>query len=375
MANVIYSAITSLDGYVEDSDNAFDWAAPDEEVHTFVNHLERSVGTYLYGRRMYETMLYWETAQTVPDQPMAALDFAEIWQAADKVVYSQTLNNVSSARTRIERDLNPEAVLKLKSTAVADITVGGAATCRPGHPGRVGRRAATPPCPCRRGRRQASLTRQRAPRAGTARRTTLRRRCRLPPLQHRTLRGATRASSGWVSVARHVRPLTVCWVAGTVRSAPVKRMGAAFIPAKSGESPGAVPQRLCPQARGRARSPGVDVDVSALGGRAARAGPVRFPQELPALGSPTARRTDARGRSNRTTAADQPRAEPQRVGTARRYGRRGRSGEYARLGDLRVRRPAPPLPLQGPGFGAWRGPYRVDPRRSPRFRCRSHLRH
>jgi dihydrofolate reductase len=95
MAKLIYSAITSLDGYVSDEDGSFDWAAPDEEVHSYVNDLERPVGTYLYGRRMYEVMVYWETAHTLADQPPVVLDFAEIWQAADKVVYSRTLETLS----------------------------------------------------------------------------------------------------------------------------------------------------------------------------------------------------------------------------------------------------------------------------------------
>ncbi len=125
MAKLIYSAITSLDGYVADEDGNFDWAEPDEEVHSFVNDLERSVGTYLYGRRMYEVMVYWETAPDLADQPPFVQDFAEIWQAADKIVYSKTLETVSSARTRIERDFDPEAVRQLKAQAGRDITVGG----------------------------------------------------------------------------------------------------------------------------------------------------------------------------------------------------------------------------------------------------------
>jgi dihydrofolate reductase len=125
MAKLIYSAMTSLDGYVADADGKFDWAAPDEEVHSFVNDLERPVGTYLYGRRMYEVMVYWETAHTLADQPPVVLDFAEIWQAADKIVYSRTLETVSSARTRIERDFDPDAVRQLKAQAVRDLTVGG----------------------------------------------------------------------------------------------------------------------------------------------------------------------------------------------------------------------------------------------------------
>jgi len=125
LAKLIYSAITSLDGYVADEDGNFDWAAPDEEVHTFVNDLERPVGTYLYGRRMYEVMVYWETAHTLAGQPPFVRDFAAIWQAADKIVYSRTLQRVSSARTRIERDFDPEAVRQLKARAGRDLTVGG----------------------------------------------------------------------------------------------------------------------------------------------------------------------------------------------------------------------------------------------------------
>jgi dihydrofolate reductase len=125
MAKLIYAAIASLDGYVADVDGNFDWAAPDEEVHAFVNDLERSVGTYLYGRRMYETMVYWETAQTMADQSPIEQDYTAIWQAADKVVYSTTLEKVSSARTRIERNFDADAVRRMKAEASADITTGG----------------------------------------------------------------------------------------------------------------------------------------------------------------------------------------------------------------------------------------------------------
>jgi dihydrofolate reductase len=125
LAKLIYSAITSLDGYVADEDGSFDWAAPDEEVHRFVNDLERRVGTYLYGRRMYEVMVYWETAHTVADQPPFIQDFAEIWQAADKIVYSKTLETASSARTQIERHFDPDAVRQMKAQAGREITVGG----------------------------------------------------------------------------------------------------------------------------------------------------------------------------------------------------------------------------------------------------------
>ena len=120
---LIYSAIASLDGYVEDESGKFDWAAPDDEVHAFVNDLERSVGTYLYGRRMYETMVAWES---IDDGQPFMRDYAEIWRAADKVVYSRSLESASSARTRIERDFEPDAVRRLKETAGADISIGGA---------------------------------------------------------------------------------------------------------------------------------------------------------------------------------------------------------------------------------------------------------
>ena len=125
MGKLIYSVIASLDGYVADTRGNFDWAAPDEEVHRFVNDLERPVGTMLFGRRMYETMVYWETAHTRPGQQPFELDFARIWQAADKVVYSRTLKQVSSARTRIERDFHPDAVRQLKTAAQGELSVGG----------------------------------------------------------------------------------------------------------------------------------------------------------------------------------------------------------------------------------------------------------
>jgi dihydrofolate reductase len=125
MAKLIYTAITSLDGYVADADGNFDWAEPDEEVFTFVNDLERPIGTYLYGRQMYEVMVSWETFPTTADQSPVERDFAELWQAADKIVYSTTLESVSSTRTRIERVFDPEVVRQWKATAVRDITVSG----------------------------------------------------------------------------------------------------------------------------------------------------------------------------------------------------------------------------------------------------------
>ncbi len=126
MAKLIYSAITSLDGYTEDAEGKFDWAEPDDEVHAFVNDLERSVGTYLYGRRMYETMVFWESPPELTAQPAFVQDFAGIWQRADKIVYSKTLQTVTSAKTLIEREFDPEAIRQLKAKAGADLSVGGA---------------------------------------------------------------------------------------------------------------------------------------------------------------------------------------------------------------------------------------------------------
>ncbi len=125
MAKLIYSAITSLDGYIEDKEGNFEWGMPDEEVFRFVIELERPVGTYLYGRRMYETMVYWETVQAVADQPPHIREFTELWQAADKIVYSKSLETAASARTRIEREFDPEAIQEMKATREGDITVGG----------------------------------------------------------------------------------------------------------------------------------------------------------------------------------------------------------------------------------------------------------
>jgi dihydrofolate reductase len=125
MAKLIYSAITSLDGYVADEDGNFDWAEPDEDVHTVVNELERPIGTYLYGRRMYEVMVAWEDPGLGAGKPAFVQDYAEIWRAADKIVYSTTLETVSSARTRIERAFDPEAVRALKASAGRDISIGG----------------------------------------------------------------------------------------------------------------------------------------------------------------------------------------------------------------------------------------------------------
>ena len=124
MARLIYTAIASLDGYVTDERGNFDWAAPDEEVHQFVNDLERSTGTYLFGRRMYEVMVVWETLP-LDDEPAVMRDYAKIWRAADKVVFSKTLVNATSARTRIEREFDPEAVRQMKAASSRDLGIGG----------------------------------------------------------------------------------------------------------------------------------------------------------------------------------------------------------------------------------------------------------
>src|SRR5580700_9473794 len=126
MAKLIYSMLMSLDGYTEDEHGRFGWGAPENgEVHSYINQLASAFGTYLYGRRMYETMVYWETAHTVRDQPRFVLDFARQWQAAEKIVYSRTLAEPRSARTRIEREFDPDAIRRLKSDATHDITVDG----------------------------------------------------------------------------------------------------------------------------------------------------------------------------------------------------------------------------------------------------------
>ena len=125
MAQLIYSAIASLDGFTADQNGNFDWAQPGEEVHAFINDLERSVGTFLYGRRMYETMAVWETDPILATQSEVMADFAHIWQAADKIVFSKTLQRASTGRTRIERKFDPEAVRRIKASAGSDLTVGG----------------------------------------------------------------------------------------------------------------------------------------------------------------------------------------------------------------------------------------------------------
>lgn len=125
MARLIYSAITSLDGYTEDMDGNFDWAMPDVEVHSFINNLERSAGTHLYGRRMYETLTVWETDPNLATEAPHLRDYAEIWQAADKVVYSRTLESVPTRKTQIQRDFDPAAIRQMKESLEKDILIGG----------------------------------------------------------------------------------------------------------------------------------------------------------------------------------------------------------------------------------------------------------
>lgn len=125
MGKLIFSALMSLDGYIEDRTGNFDWAAPDEEVHGFVNDLERTVGTALYGRRMYETMMVWETDPSFTADSPLLLDYAKIWQAADKIVYSRTLAAVATTRTRLERVFDPDAIRQLKATTASDLSIGG----------------------------------------------------------------------------------------------------------------------------------------------------------------------------------------------------------------------------------------------------------
>jgi dihydrofolate reductase len=125
MSQLIYSAITSLDHYIEDPQGKFDWAAPDEEVHRFINKLERTAATYLYGRRMYETMMVWETDPSLAADSSLTRDFAEMWQAADKIVYSRTLESVSTRKTRLERTFDAGVIRRLKETAGSDILIGG----------------------------------------------------------------------------------------------------------------------------------------------------------------------------------------------------------------------------------------------------------
>jgi hypothetical protein len=182
MAKLIYSAVASFDGYVEDENGRFEWAAPDEEVHQFVNELERPVGTYLYGRRMYQTMAFWETDAPLAEASPAMREYAEIWRAADKIVYSRTLASVSTARTRLERAFAPEAVLELKGLPPqrrlcrrgGSRCAGDRAWARRRAPALAGARCG--------GGRQAGPPGRRAPRPRASRRAPVRQRRDLPPV-------------------------------------------------------------------------------------------------------------------------------------------------------------------------------------------------
>jgi dihydrofolate reductase len=125
MATLVYATQTSLDGYINDEQGKFDWARPDEEVHTFFNDLERQLGTYLYGRRMYETMRYWQDPPDLSEQADYIRDYADVWQGSDKVVYSRTLESASTPRTRLESEFDPDAVREMKEAADADLGIGG----------------------------------------------------------------------------------------------------------------------------------------------------------------------------------------------------------------------------------------------------------
>jgi RibD C-terminal domain len=185
MAKLIYFTIMSLDGYVADEDGKFDWAEPDEEVHSFVNDLVRPVGTYLYGRRMYEVLVAWATI-SLADQARFIQDFAEIWRAADKIVYSKTLETVSSAKNRAR--LRPRSGPGAESDSGARHHGGRARPCRPGAQGRVGRRDPPGRRARRGGRRHRRSPRQCPPEARAAGRTALRQRHGSPPLPHQDVR-------------------------------------------------------------------------------------------------------------------------------------------------------------------------------------------
>ncbi len=126
LARLLYAAIASLDGYIEDRDGSFGWAMPDAELHSYANEMERAVGTHLYGRRLYETMRYWEDGGDAADDPPESHEYAAVWRGAEKVVYSRTLSEVTTARTRLEREFDPEAVRALKARAERDLSIGGA---------------------------------------------------------------------------------------------------------------------------------------------------------------------------------------------------------------------------------------------------------
>ena len=189
MADLIYTSLASLDGFIEDEGGKFDWAEPDEEVHAFVNDLERPIGTYLLGRRMYETLAYWET-----DEPLSGgevyRDYAGIWRAADKVVYSRSMEEPTTDKTRIEREFDPDAVRELKESAESDLSVGGAGLAAEAfRAGLVDEYRSDPLPRSRRGRASASLPKPPAPGPRAPRGASVRQRRGLPAIRHRKERG------------------------------------------------------------------------------------------------------------------------------------------------------------------------------------------
>lgn len=130
MAKLIYSAITSLDGYIEDESGLFEWAMPSEEAHSFINDLLRPIGTYLYGRRLYETMIFWEKDPSFFEGSAVMADFAQIWKSAEKIVYSKTLSDISTARTQLEKNFAPNLIKQMKGKSESDLIIGGAELAR-----------------------------------------------------------------------------------------------------------------------------------------------------------------------------------------------------------------------------------------------------
>ena len=193
MAKLIYSAIMSLDGYIADENGNFDWAEPDEQVHAFVNDLERPIGTYLYGRRMYDVMVAWES---IDDEQPFMKDYAEIWRAADKIVYSRSLEKVSSARTRLERTFDPDAVREMKDAAEHDISVGGPELAAQAIRAGVGGRDPSVRLAHRGGRRHEGASGQGPRGARAPGRTPIRQRRRVPPVRHQEVATSARGDVG-----------------------------------------------------------------------------------------------------------------------------------------------------------------------------------
>ena len=237
MAKLSYTAITSLDGYIEDEEGRFDWAVPDAEVHAFVNDLERPIGTHLYGRRMYETMAVWQTIGDEPGVPAVEADYAELWRALDKVVYSRTLDAVSTPRTRLEREFDPEAVRRMKEAADRDISVSGPGLAAARVPGRAGGRGPPVRVPGRRGRRQAGAAPGRPDGPRAARRAAVRQR-RGPPAPPHTVSRA-RALAPQRAVAR----TRVASIAAGARIASSTITAAPTMPAESPRPAGTMRSR------------------------------------------------------------------------------------------------------------------------------------